>query len=293
MAINWNNLPQLDSVKLPGSDTKYWVTDTEAREKIETLASATHFLGVTTTELEDESTTNPIVINGNSVTAVSGDIAIYKETDHVSLEFIFDGTYWQLLGGQAIEGAGDLAYANSASASYTPDGNVAINVTASDSQAPVVTNVGIGDLNWELESYQNEGGSNGYWVLTNVDIGSSSSFVSGLSYNTTYAASEVASGSLPTLTDVSVSGVDVSMNGTTLVFTGAQVGYDFNAGSFPTYDFANVVSSIDYADSSVNIEYSTSGYYLGLSCTGSLSVEKGTIDASFNGSSSTITVTAD
>ena len=53
MAIDWRNEPVIDSVQLPGSETKYWVQDTEAREKIEALASATHFLGVTTTALED------------------------------------------------------------------------------------------------------------------------------------------------------------------------------------------------------------------------------------------------
>ena len=52
------------------------------------------YLGVTTTALSDGSTTNPITINGNSVTAKSGQIAAYNDE-----EFIFDGTTWRKFGG--------------------------------------------------------------------------------------------------------------------------------------------------------------------------------------------------
>ena len=61
----------------------------------------------TTTALTDGSTTNPITVDGNDVTAVSGDFAIYN-----TQEFIFDGTQWNLLGDRV--GLGDLAYKNSA-----------------------------------------------------------------------------------------------------------------------------------------------------------------------------------
>lgn len=52
------------------------------------------WLGVTTTELEDGDTTNPIIINSEEVTAVAGDVVTYSDT-----EFAFNGTAWQEFGG--------------------------------------------------------------------------------------------------------------------------------------------------------------------------------------------------
>lgn len=53
----------------------------------------THYKGTTTTPLENGSTTNPIVIDGESYTAVFGDVVVYGYT-----EFIFDGTQWSEFG---------------------------------------------------------------------------------------------------------------------------------------------------------------------------------------------------
>ena len=54
----------------------------------------THFIGTTTTAITDGATTNPITVDGESYTAVKGDIIIYDGT-----EFIFDGSAWQSFGG--------------------------------------------------------------------------------------------------------------------------------------------------------------------------------------------------
>jgi hypothetical protein len=54
----------------------------------------THFIGTTTTAITDGATTNPITVDGESYTAVKGDIVIYNST-----EFIFDGSAWQSFGG--------------------------------------------------------------------------------------------------------------------------------------------------------------------------------------------------
>lgn len=53
----------------------------------------THYKGTTTTPLENGSTTNPIVIDGESYTAVFGDVVVYGYT-----EFVFDGTAWSEFG---------------------------------------------------------------------------------------------------------------------------------------------------------------------------------------------------
>ena len=53
----------------------------------------THYKGTTTTALENGSTTNPITIDGESYTAVFGDVVVYGYT-----EFVFDGTAWSEFG---------------------------------------------------------------------------------------------------------------------------------------------------------------------------------------------------
>lgn len=58
------------------------------------LGNAVHFLGTTTTELADNATTNPIVIDSKNVTAVAGDVVLYD-----GKEYIFTaGSKWQLFG---------------------------------------------------------------------------------------------------------------------------------------------------------------------------------------------------
>lgn len=111
--ITWVLTPTIKQVTLPTGST-YYLKDEDVRNWIGTgsssgaeyriaeletavaaLSNATHWLGITTTSLEDGSTTNPIVIGGESVTAVSGDIV----QDVNANEFIFNGTAWQQFGG--------------------------------------------------------------------------------------------------------------------------------------------------------------------------------------------------
>lgn len=88
----------------------YHLKDSQARTDIATLEGAVaaleggqYFLGVTTTALADQSTTNPITIGGESVTASNGDVAIYGNA-----EFIFDGLKWYEFGD--LSTLGSLAY---------------------------------------------------------------------------------------------------------------------------------------------------------------------------------------
>lgn len=60
------------------------------------LANVIHWLGVTTTNITDGSTVNPIIVNGEFVIAVNGDI-VQTNTDNTS--FIFNGYNWHILGG--------------------------------------------------------------------------------------------------------------------------------------------------------------------------------------------------
>ena len=51
------------------------------------------WLGVTTTELTDGSSTNPVTIDGESVTAYAGDTVTYN-----NVEFVYNGSVWQEFG---------------------------------------------------------------------------------------------------------------------------------------------------------------------------------------------------
>lgn len=88
-------MANLSAIKI--GNTTYDIKDATAREQIaEIISSITggiHYRGVTTTEIEDGSTTSSITINGETVTAVSGDLVIYED-----MEFIFDGTEWHEFG---------------------------------------------------------------------------------------------------------------------------------------------------------------------------------------------------
>ena len=95
----------------------YMVKDAQAREAIAALEGGSYFLGVTTTALTDQATTNPITIDNKSVTATNGNVVVYQ-----SKEFIFNGKKWIEFGD--LSALGTLAYKNSASGSYKPAGTI-------------------------------------------------------------------------------------------------------------------------------------------------------------------------
>ena len=109
-------MADLAKLTLPNG-TQVNLKDAWAREQIAQLSQYTKYLGVTTTALTDGATTNPITINGDPVTAVAGNITLYGNE-----EFIFDGTHWNLFGD--LSALGDLAYKDTAEATYTPAGTV-------------------------------------------------------------------------------------------------------------------------------------------------------------------------
>ena len=63
-----------------------------------TIVGGIHYKGYTTTALTDGATTNPITINGDSYTAIAGDLVIYERTSYrqvavTSSTFKTDGTF--------------------------------------------------------------------------------------------------------------------------------------------------------------------------------------------------------
>lgn len=142
--------PLISSIKLPGSNDKYYFKDAYAREVLEGLSQYSKFLGVTTTELEDGSSTNPITINSQSVTATAGCIAIYG-----SKEFIFGSdSKWAEFGDLSalINSLGDLAYEDTASGTYTPEGSVSV-ILSTSAQTIEVEGISYYDFSISFREY--------------------------------------------------------------------------------------------------------------------------------------------
>ena len=124
-------MPNIKQITLPSGNT-YDIVDAGARELIAELQQYTDYLGVTTTPLTDGASTNPITIDGQSVTAKKGNIANYQ-----SKEFIYNGSVWQEFGD--LSGLGALAYKDSASGSYTPSGTVSKPTFTGDQSTVTIT----------------------------------------------------------------------------------------------------------------------------------------------------------
>lgn len=113
--------PIIYTVTMPSGNT-YDLVDQGARDLIKELMNFHEWLGVTTSDIEDGSTTNPVIIDGESVTAEAGDV-VSRDDDH--RDFVFSSTgVWQNFGN--LSGLGALAFKDSASGSYTPAGTVSI-----------------------------------------------------------------------------------------------------------------------------------------------------------------------
>lgn len=120
------------------SGTTYNIKDEVARSSIASLQTLTTgkmtFLGFTSTELTDGSTSNPIDIGGTQVLASNGGVALYG-----SKEFIFTSadSQWHTFGDWGD--IGDLAYKAAATGEVTPSGSVGV-TTFSGSAATITTN---------------------------------------------------------------------------------------------------------------------------------------------------------
>ena len=132
-------MAQISKITLPSGVT-YDLKDAQARSDIEALQTSVtggmHYIGVTTTALTDGATTNPIKINNVNVTPKAGDIVMYG-----SLEFVWassDGKWHEFGSTGSLKG---LAFKDSASGSYTPEGSISPTFTGSQTGVTIsVTN---------------------------------------------------------------------------------------------------------------------------------------------------------
>lgn len=113
----------------------YSFKDMEARRLIEELSEKTSYIGITTTAISDGSTTNPITINGELVTAQKGNIVIYNDG-----QYLWTGTQWEKFGDLSSLGA--LAQKDNVSATYTPQGSVSVTLSKSTTEVTHITSSG-------------------------------------------------------------------------------------------------------------------------------------------------------
>lgn len=164
--------------------TTYDIEDRVARSQ---SGGAILIRGTTTTALEDNATTNPIIISGNSYTAIANDAVFYG-----AKEFVFDGTYWHEFGD--MSGLGEMAKADTASTSYTPAGSVTLTgteATVSPAASGSATYTPAGDVTLgtktKLAVSKASSGTATYTPEGNVTLGdSAASTVSSTSGTATY-----------------------------------------------------------------------------------------------------------
>jgi len=119
--------PIIYTVTMPSGNV-YDLADQYARDLIKELLNFHEWLGITTSEIDDGSTTNPVIINGESVTAVAGDV-VSRDSDHK--DFVLSSTgVWQNFG--ELTGLGALAFKDNASGSYTPAGSISGSFSGSE-----------------------------------------------------------------------------------------------------------------------------------------------------------------
>lgn len=109
-------MADISKITLPSGNT-YDIKDATARDAIAALSGGVFYLGITTTPLTDGATTNPIVVDGNTITAINGNIAVYGYG-----EFIFNGTLWREFGD--LSNLGALATKDNVTLNKGAGGNV-------------------------------------------------------------------------------------------------------------------------------------------------------------------------
>lgn len=161
--------PVLSTITLPSGST-YYFKDAWAREQLEALVGYSKFLGVTTTELEDGVTTNPITIGGEQIDAASGDIVVYG-----SKEFIWNGSAWAEFGDlDAIKDLlGELAYVDEAvgEISIKPEGSITGTLDGTP-KSVTVDGTASGDIDASFSGTAGEVIVNGQIASSEVVVGS-------------------------------------------------------------------------------------------------------------------------
>ncbi len=137
----------ISKITLPSGNT-YNIKDETARASIAALNSGSFFLGITTTELYDLATTNPVTIDGSSVTAVNGNIVVYDKAEFIYYKPDSNATgKWIEFGD--LSNLGTLAYKHAVTLSKGSGDVVLGEGTTFTASAPTVT-IGAGSTDTVL-----------------------------------------------------------------------------------------------------------------------------------------------
>lgn len=284
MAIAWDSTKNnISQVTLPNGDIVY-IKDKEARDEIDKLSAYTQFLGVTTTAIEDGTASAVVAIGGKDVTAKKGDIVIYNKVFNagtlqertVAQEFIYDGEAWSLFGdlSAAANWLGDLAYNDTASADYTPEGSVSVVLNPTNAtviaqvtdegtapsfeatEATVIGQVTNGGTVPTFEATEatvltgvSTAGTLPTFTPTNASVLTGVSTAGTLPTFTSTSTEVIATATQGTLPAFSASLLTASVNGENLIFTLAENG--FSAGTLPSFTTSNVVATTAFTAGSM------------------------------------------
>lgn len=251
--------PIIYTVTMPSGNT-YDLVDQGARDLIKELLNFHEWLGVTTSEIEDGSTTNPVLINDEEVTAVAGDV-VSRDSDHK--DFVLSSTgVWQNFG--ELSGLGALAFKDSASGTYTPAGTLSVHFTGAST-----TSTGVFTPSGTISEQHFTGAS-----TTSTGVFTPSGSISGIAVGTKTISQFHSAGSLPTC----VMPVFTVSNGNLTITDGT-----YTPGTLPSGE------NVTVADGTVSSQGTFTGTEGNLSVTG---IPTGTIDqATFTGTEGNLSVT--
>ena len=277
-------MPNISKIVLP-SGSEYDIADKWARDQIATITggNAVSFVGVSSTPLTDGGTETP-TINEETVTPTAGQLYFYGDQ-----EFIWgNDDKWHALGD--LSDLGNLAKKDSASGTYTPEGSInaqtftgtAKNVSVNGTPTGSIS-VGNGAVNYTPSGEVNVGNPT-------VTLNTTSKYVaSSIDGGGSVTAGSAATYTLPTFS------ATVSNETLTLGFDQGT----FNGGaptqvtlpSFTAQDIATSVATAtagtaSFSGTGVNLQFAGDQ----LNSTGSYTPEGSVAQATFQGQSSTVTV---
>ena len=295
-------MAEISKITLP-SGTTYDIKDAQARSDIAAIEAAiaggVTFMGETSTPLTDGATTSQIVINDKTVTAVKGYLVVYN-----SKEFVYDGTKWIELGDLSL--IGDLGWKDSASATYTPAGQVSQPTFTGSSSTVTITSVDNTNGNYQPKgsvskptftgSNSTFGGnftpSGSVTVTTNATTNKTAAVSPAASGTTTYTPS--GSVTAPTIS-VNTAGSTTTVNSITSVgtlpsltttVTNENLTISFDAGTLPVKGSNTTVKTGDATYTASAPTFSGTGVRL---VTGNIAVPN-TYTATFTGEEGSVSV---
>ena len=314
----------ISQIQLPGSETTYWVKDTEARDAIASLNSFEYAVCTNAADTPQGVVWGDPEVEGTLVASASTMNKIYlvpsvNGTKDVYDEYITiksgNNYSWEMFGNTDVHlsDLGSLAFKNSASGSITPEGTVSqptftgasMTSTGSVSAAGTVSQPTFTGSSGNLSVSGTPGGTIGIGegtanytpagsvaapTITVTPTSATKYVATSATAGGTVSAGTAASATMPTLS-TSVSEEKLTLNWTEGSFTANTP----TAVTLPTFESATVVSGIESASASAPA-FSGTGVQLifsgnTLTSTGTFTPEGTVSQPTFSGSSVEVSVT--